>query len=350
MPPLTSRRIAVSIGLLLAALAAAIAVCSSLGSSGYTLLDLLPPGPASGGPGSAAGQGDAATAAAMILRVRLPRILLAAITGAALGAAGAVFQAILRNPLADPYILGVSGGAALGAFAVTALGLQALVPWLPLREAASFTGAVATVAFIFLLSRVGGRIASYPMLLIGVVTNTIYLSLILFIQTVVEATRLEGVRMWLVGNVPIEGYGLIGFLALLLLAGLLALATLGRDLNLLSAGEDAARSLGVSVETARGIGLLLASLLTAAVVSVTGPIGFVGLIVPHAARLLFGPDHRLLLPASALTGAIFLTLADTAARTVMAPTELPVGVITALCGGPFFLWLYRAQGGGRYFE
>ena len=218
MPPLTSRRIAVSIGLLLAALAAAIAVCSSLGSSGYTLLDLLPPGPASGGPGSAAGQGDAATAAAMILRVRLPRILLAAITGAALGAAGAVFQAILRNPLADPYILGVSGGAALGAFAVTALGLQALVPWLPLREAASFTGAVATVAFIFLLSRVGGRIASYPMLLIGVVTNTIYLSLILFIQTVVEATRLEGVRMWLVGNVPIEGYGLIGFLALLLLA------------------------------------------------------------------------------------------------------------------------------------
>jgi len=135
-----------------------------------------------------------------------------------------------------------------------------------------------------------------------------------------------------------------------LVLGVAGLSLAGRDLNLLSAGEDAARSLGVTVERTRIVTVLLASLVTAAVVSVAGPIGFVGLIVPHAARLVFGPDHRLLVPASALTGAIFLMAADTAARTVMAPTEIPVGVITALCGGPFFLWLYRRQRGGVYFE
>jgi iron complex transport system permease protein len=133
-------------------------------------------------------------------------------------------------------------------------------------------------------------------------------------------------------------------------AGVIVLSLYGRDLNLLSAGEDAARSLGVTVERTRFVTVVLASLVTAAVVSVAGPIGFVGLLVPHAARLLFGPDHRLLVPASAAAGAIFLMVADTAARTVMAPTEIPVGVVTALCGGPFFLWLYRRRAGGGYFE
>jgi ABC-type Fe3+-siderophore transport system permease subunit len=348
MPPLTARRLLLSLVLLLAASTLCVAVCASLGSTGYTVLDLLRPGgagPAPGEPGS-----DPGMAAAMILRVRLPRVLMAALAGAALGATGAVFQAVLRNPLADPYILGVSGGAALGAFAVTVFGLQALLPFLPVREAAAFLGAAATLAFIFALSSVGGRVASYPMLLIGVVLNTIYLALILFIQTVVESSRLHGVRLWLVGTVPLERYGLIALLAGVLVAGLGALTALGRDLNLLSAGEEAARSLGVAVERTRIATVLLASLVTAAVVAVTGPIGFVGLLVPHAARLLFGPDHRLLVPASALCGAIFLMLADTAARTVMAPTELPVGVITALCGGPFFLWLYRTQRGGSYFD
>jgi iron complex transport system permease protein len=353
MPPLTSRRLALSLLLLLAAGAICVAACASLGSTGYTILDLLRPAGA-GSPGvpmkPASPGPDANLAAAMILRVRLPRVLLAALAGAALGAAGTVFQAVLRNPLADPYILGVSGGAALGAFAATVFGLQALLPSLPVREAAAFLGAAATLAFIFALSSVGGRVASYPMLLIGVVLNTIYLALILFIQTVVESSRLYGVRLWLVGNVPLERYGLIGLLAGVLAAGLAALTALGRDLNLLSAGEEAARSLGVAVESTRIAAVLLASLVTAAVVAVTGPIGFVGLLVPHAARLLFGPDHRLLVPASALCGAIFLMLADTAARTVMAPTELPVGVITALCGGPFFLWLYRTQRGGSYFD
>jgi iron complex transport system permease protein len=154
--------------------------------------------------------------------------------------------------------------------------------------------------------------------------------------------------LWMVGNVPVEGYPLIGILAIVLVLGIAAVALLGRDLNLLAAGEDAARSLGVVVERTRVVALVLASLVTAAVVSVTGLIGFVGLIVPHAARLLFGPDHRLLIPASALAGALFLLVADTAARTVLAPTEIPVGVLTALCGGPFFIWLYRSQRGAAY--
>ncbi len=341
MPPLSARRLALCLGLLAAALALALAVCASVGSSGYTVLDLLAP------PGNAA---DPGVAAAMILRVRLPRLLLAALAGAALGAAGTTFQAVLRNPLADPYILGISGGAALGAIAATAAGLPASLPSLPVRPASAFLGALLTVIFIFVLSSVRGRLASYPMLLIGVVMNAIYLALILFIETAVDLTRIQGVMLWMVGNVPTEGYGLIAFLSVLLLVCVIVLAALGRDLNLLSAGEEVARSLGVTVERTRLVAVLVASLATAAVVSVTGLIGFVGLIVPHAARLLFGPDHRLLVPASALTGAIFLMAADSVARTVMAPTEIPVGVITALCGGPVFLWLYRAQRGATYFE
>jgi iron complex transport system permease protein len=338
MPPLTSRRLALSIGSLLIAVGLTVLVCSSLGSSGYTLLDLL------------RDTAHEETARTMILRVRLPRILVAALAGAALGAAGAVFQAVLRNPLADPYILGVSGGAALGAFAATALGLPALLPLVPIRETAAFLGAIATVAILFVLSSSRGRLVSYPMLLIGVILNTVYLSLILLIETVVEFSRLHGVRLWMIGTIPIEEYGLIAGLSALLLACVVGLSLFGRDLNLLSAGEEAARSLGVTIERTRVVTVVLASLVTAAVVSVAGPIGFVGLIVPHAARLLFGPDHRLLVPASALIGALFLIVGDTLARTVMAPTEIPVGVVTALCGGPFFLWLYRRRSGGGYFE
>lgn len=333
--PLTWTRLLASLSLLLLLLALTLLLGASVGSSGVGLADLL------------RGNDEAAV---MILRLRLPRLLLAAIAGAALGSAGAVFQAVLRNPLADPYILGVSGGAALGAFAATAAGLPALLPFLPVRQTFAFAGAVLTVAFIFALSRVGGRLASYPMLLIGVVTNTVYLALILFIETIVELTRLHGLRLWMIGSIPVEAYSVIASVGVVSLLGIAAISLFGRDLNLLSAGEDTARSLGVGVERTRGLLVVLGSLVTAAVVSVTGPVGFVGLIVPHVARILFGPDHRLLVPASALIGAVFLAASDTVARTVMAPTELPVGVITALCGGPFFFWIYRRQRGRTYFE
>ncbi|MFQ5877366.1 MAG: FecCD family ABC transporter permease [Acidobacteriota bacterium] len=344
MPPLNARGLLLSLAALTAVLLVALAVCASIGSSGYTAIDLLR------GAGGGADERARDMAAVMILRVRMPRLLLAAIAGAALGAAGTAFQAVLRNPLADPYILGISGGAALAAIAVTAAGLPALLPALPVREVAAFLGAVATLAIIVLLASVRGRIASYPMLLIGVVMNAIYLGLILFIETAVEFTRIQGVMMWMVGNVPTESYRLIGLLAVVLVLGVAGLWALGRPLNVLSAGEEVARTLGVQVERVRVAAILVASLVVAAVVSVTGLIGFVGLIVPHSARLVFGPDHRLLVPASALTGAIFLMVADTAARTLMAPTELPVGVLTVLCGGPLFLWLYRRHRGMTYFD
>lgn len=333
--PLTWKRLAAALSLLVLALLLTLLIGAGVGSSGLGLTDLMQ-------------RSD--DAAIMILRLRLPRLLLAAIAGAALGAAGAVFQAVLRNPLADPYILGVSGGAALGAFAATVAGLPALLPYLPVRQTSAFVGAVLTVAFIFALSRVGGRLASYPMLLIGVVTNTVYLALILFIETLIELTRLHGLRLWMIGSIPVEPYPVIASVGAVTLLGIAAIGLFGRDLNLISAGEDTARSLGVGVERTRALLVVLGSLVTAAVVSVTGPVGFVGLIVPHVARILFGPDHRLLVPAAALTGAIFLAASDTVARTVMAPTELPVGVITALCGGPFFFWIYRRQRGRTYFE
>jgi iron complex transport system permease protein len=344
MPPLNPRRLLLSLAILAIALLATLAVCASIGSSGYTLLDLFAPGALT----SAGGEGN--IAAGMILRVRLPRVLLAAIAGAALGAAGTAFQAVLRNPLADPYILGISGGAALGAIAVTALGMTTILPAIPVRTAAAFVGAVATVVIIILLASVRGRIASYPMLLIGVVMNAIYLGLILFIETAIEFTRIQGVILWMVGHVPTEGYRLIALLTFVLVLGVTILTLMGRDLNLISAGEEVARTLGVTVERVRILAILTASLVTASVVSVTGLIGFVGLIVPHAARLIFGPDHRLLVPASALTGALFLTVADTAARVVLSPTELPVGVLTVLTGGPLFLWLYRKHRGETYFD
>jgi iron complex transport system permease protein len=343
VPPLTARRLAGSLSALLLLLTAAATLAVSVGSSGLTLLDLAR---VADGPATA----DPEVLRATILRVRLPRVLMAVLAGGALGAAGAVFQALLRNPLADPYVLGISGGAALGYIAAAAAGLHALLPVLPVREAAAFGGALLTVFLIFVLSSVHGRPASYRMLLIGVVLNTIYLALILFIQTVIGVERLHGVLLWMIGNVPSAGYGVIASLALLLTAGVATLAVFGRDLNVMSAGEEAARSLGVEVERIRAFLLVVASLVTAAVVSFTGLIGFVGLIVPHAARLVFGPDHRLSVPAAALAGGLFLLAADTLARTLLAPTELPVGVLTALAGGPFFIWLYRAQGGTRHFD
>ena len=348
MPPLSFRRWILVLAALSAALLLAIGAGASLGSSGYTLLDLVREGGSAPGdaatagvaPDAASAEGDLASA--MILRVRLPRVLLAVLAGAALAATGAVFQGLLRNPLADPYILGISGGAALGFIVASALGLGAAVV-LPWRGAAAFVGALLTVGLLVLLSRTSGRGGTDPMILNGVVLNTIYLALILVVQTVIGASRLHGVMLWMVGNVPIEGYAMIARLAVLVAAGIAVLAGLGRDLNLIAAGEDVARGLGVAVERTRLAAIVCATLMTAAIVSVAGLIGFVGLIVPHAARLLFGPDHRLLIPASALLGGIFLVAADTAARLVLAPTELPVGVLTALCGGPFFLWLLGAR-------
>lgn len=286
----------------------------------------------------------------ILLDLRLPRILLAAMVGAALGAAGTTFQAVLRNPLADPYILGVSGGAALGAIAATALGADRLGFGFALRPLAAFLGAGSTILALVLLARLRGRASNYPMLLTGVVLNALFSALILFIITVADYTRFQEVFFWLVGAIPSPTWPTIALLAVLLLAGLAALTLLGGRLNLLSLGEEEAGSLGIDVDRVKLVAILVASLVTATAVSWSGLVGFVGLMAPHAARRLWGPDHRLLVPASALGGAIFLVAADTGARSLMAPAEMPVGVVTALIGAPIFLVLFRRETRERAFD
>ncbi len=290
------------------------------------------------------------TIAAILWEIRLPRILMAALAGAALASAGASFQAVLRNPLADPYILGISGGAALGAILAVTSGWEDAAPDWPVRPLCAFAGAGVTVAAIFWLSRSRGRVASYPMLLIGWIFNSLFLALILFLESVVDFSRVHGVIFWLVGSVSPQPYSVLAVLALLAGAGFLVLLTQARRMDLICAGEETARQLGADVERAKILTLLAASLITASVVSFSGLIGFVGLIVPHAARFLFGPDHRLLLPASALLGAAALVLSDMLARTLLSPTELPVGVLTVLLGGPCFIFLYRRHAAEAYFD
>ncbi len=285
------------------------------------------------------GRSDATTRA-ILVDVRLSRIVLAAIVGAALSGAGAAFQAVLRNPLADPYILGVSGGAALGATLVTTTAGLAPgdVPFA--RPAAAFAGAVLTLAVLFRLARLRGRTGSMALLLAGVVLNAFDSAVILFLITVGDPARFQGTLAFLVGSIVPLPWGAIAVVAAFVMAGLALLFLLSHRLNLLAFGEETAGHLGLDVERTTWQVVISASLVTAAAVSFTGLVGFVGLIVPHAARAALGPDHRVLVPASALGGAAFLVLADAGARTVAAPVELPVGVITALVGCPLFLALF----------
>lgn len=287
----------------------------------------------------AAGRGDALTRA-IVLDVRLPRVLLAALVGAALSGAGAAFQATLRNPLADPYILGVSGGAALGAVLFTAFAGPARV-WSPVgRPAAAFVGALATIAVLFGLARLRGRTETTSLLLIGVVLNALDSAVILFLVTAGDTSRFQGVLFYLVGSVGSVPWQAVASVAVLVTTGLATLTLQAYRLNLLAVGGDVAGHLGVNVERTTWTVIVASSLVTAAAVAFTGLVGFVGLIAPHAARTVLGPDHRLLLPASILVGAGFLVMADTLARIVVAPAEMPVGVLTALVGGPVFLALF----------
>ncbi len=285
------------------------------------------------------GEGDVATRS-ILLDVRLPRVLLAALVGAALSAAGAAFQALLRNPLADPFILGVSGGAALGAVLFTSLVGVAGLDFTLGRPVSAFAGALVTLAVLFRLARVRGRTGTTTLLLVGVVLNAIDSAVILFLITAGDPTLFQGELHFLVGSVGSLPWGVLGVTALLVAAGVSLLVLLAHRLNLLAFGEEAAGQLGVHVERTIWTVVIGASLVTAAAVAFTGLVGFVGLIVPHLVRTVLGADHRVLVPASALTGATFLILADTAARTVLAPVEIPVGVITTLIGGPLFLVLF----------
>lgn len=291
---------------------------------------------------SAARGGQLPRDGAIVFQLRLPRLVMAGVVGAALSVAGVGFQGLLRNPLADPYILGVSGGGALGAIVAIWLGLTMVGP-LPALPLFAFVGSFVTVLAVFRVARIGGRVPAHTLLLAGVVANAFLSALIMFVVSVADVSMAYNMVSWMMGSVGYESYSMILGIMAYVGAGSFILFGLARELNLLSLGEDGAHQSGVSVERTKTLAFFAASLVTGAVVSVSGLIGFVGLIVPHITRLIFGPDHRLLVPASLAVGAIFLMVCDTLARTLIAPTEIPVGVVTAIAGGPFFIYLLRRR-------
>lgn len=283
------------------------------------------------------GRGDETTRT-IVLNLRVPRAALAALVGACLALSGAVFQALLRNPLAEPYILGISGGSAVGAVTVIVLGLGVRLPWLlPL---AAFAGAIVAMAVVLRIALgVGGALDTRVLLLAGVVVGAFFNAIILLLLNFADANTFRAAVFWMMGNLSGATWRSVSLLAAYLVPAALVLMALARPFNLIAVGEDTALYLGVRVGTVRLVAYLTTSLLVAASVAVSGVIGFVGLIVPHALRLIWGSDHRMLLPASMLAGASFLMLTDTVARTIAAPAELPTGVVTALAGVPVFVVL-----------
>jgi len=283
----------------------------------------------------------------IVLEVRLPRVLLAFLVGASLAAVGVALQALLRNPLADPYILGVSSGAALGAVLALQMGIGWAFAGFSALHLFAFLGAGATIITMYRVVVSEGRVPVHTLLLAGVIINAIISALILFITSVSDSTSAFRMFFWLMGNLATLGYAGLGALAVLVAVGIGLLCGQARNLNLLALGEETARGLGLAVERVKHLIFLTTALVTGAVVAVSGLIGFVGMVVPHAMRMVLGADHRLLLPAAALFGGVFLMVADTVARSLLSPTELPVGVITALCGGPFFIYLLIRHRGAQ---
>lgn len=340
LPALTARRRVRVIVALIAAALIGIVLCLQYGTERIPLPEvariLL-------APGDAAESATGVSPAVIVWEVRLPRLLLAFLVGASLAAVGVALQALLRNPLADPYILGISSGAALGAALALQFGLAWAIGGFSAVQLCAFIFAAATIGAIYRIAVADGRIPVQTLLLAGVIINAILSALILFITSLSDSTSAFRLFFWLMGSLATLGYAGLGALAATVLMGIGVLFAQGRNLNLLSLGEDPAQGLGLDVERVKRVIFVTTALLTGAVVAVSGLIGFVGMIVPHAVRMVLGPDHRLLLPASALVGGTFLAVADTVARSLLAPTELPVGVLTALCGGPFFIYLLMSH-------
>jgi len=276
----------------------------------------------------------------IVLGLRLPRVLLGILVGGGLAMAGATFQALLRNPLAEPYILGISGGASVGAVLVLAMGWTVAGSWaLPL---AAFAGALLAIAMVFGVATATGRAMDVRVLLLaGVVVAAFFSACIALILSVSPARTVQGAVLWIMGSLAAANWQSVVLTAAYTLPAAAILIGLARPLNLMAIGEETAYYLGVDVERVKRGALLVAALITASGVAVAGVIGFVGLVVPHAVRLLVGSDHRALLPLSFLAGGTFLTVADLVARLTFAPREIPIGVVTAFVGVPFFLLLLR---------
>jgi len=276
-----------------------------------------------------------------ILMLRFSRVLLAGVAGASLAVVGAILEGGIKNPLADPYILGVSSGSGLGAVLAIMLGIniQSLAGLsLPLF---AFAGGIITILFVYFLSKKSNRVSIEDLLLSGVIVTAMLSGIIMFIVSVIETEGLHSALWWLLGNTQIFDMRLLAFVTVTALLGIFISILLARNLNIMSLGEEEAIASGLNVEKIKIIFFLISSLITAVVVSCCGMIGFVGLIIPHISRRIVGPDHRQLIPACAFIGAIFLILCDILARRIVQPMELPIGVITALIGGPFFIILLK---------
>lgn len=274
----------------------------------------------------------------LIVQVRLPRVVLAALVGASLAGAGVLYQALFRNPLADPYILGVSSGAGLGAMIALTLTASIATVRFGLVPLGAFAGALLTMMLVVRLASLRGRLEATSLLLAGVALSYTLASITSFVM-VFAREQMAAIVYWMMGGLGAASWPFVAMVAPMFLLGILAPLFSTRELNLMLLGDERAGHLGLSVERFKLLMLASASLLTAAAVAVAGLIGFVGLMTPHIVRLLLGSDHRRLLPASLLTGAVVLVLADVVARVVLRPVEIPVGIVTALLGGPFFLWL-----------
>jgi iron complex transport system permease protein len=275
----------------------------------------------------------------ILFRIRLPRVILAAIVGAALACSGVVLQALLRNPLADPYILGISSGAGLGAMIAVVCGINWTLWGRSPIAVFAFAGALATVWLVWLIGRLTGKSHGTHLLLAGVVVNAFFSAMIMFLTSIAKSSQVHATIFWLMGNIVEEDPIILWTSGGLVLSGIIALFYISPQLNAISFSETDARSMGINTVVTQTVAFAIAALITAIAVSLSGLVGFAGLIVPHGVRLVFGADHRQLLPLSSIVGAIFLIVADTIGRVIVAPAQLPVGVVTAIVGGPFFLYL-----------
>lgn len=285
----------------------------------------------------------------IFLIARMPRVLFGALTGGALAVAGVLFQAVLRNSLACPFTLGVSSGASFGAVVAIWLGVSLMLFGIPFITIAAFAGALLTILLVFLIARTGSALPTFTLLLAGVTLNFVFAALILFMYYAANFQQSYTMIRWMMGGLgEATDLAIVARTAPLVVAAVVVLIALAPKLNALAAGEEWALSRGVDVERLKKLSYFTGSILTGAVTAFTGPIGFVGLIVPHTLRLIVGPDHRLLIPTSFFAGGAFLVICDTFARTILSPTEIPVGVITALLGGPFFIFLLKRRHSGLW--
>lgn len=278
------------------------------------------------------------TSVIIILGLRLPRIILAALVGAGLSVVGTCFQGIFKNPMADPYILGISSGAALGATIAVIFGVEATIFGLSFITMAAFVFSIVTTIIVYNIARIGSKVPIITLLLSGIAISSFLYSIISLFMTF-KRNDMVKIVMWTMGGLNTSNWDQIKVVTPIIIITTLLLFFMAKDLNIMFLGEENATHLGVNVEQLKKIVLVLGTLMVSAVVSVSGIIGFIGLIIPHAVRMMFGSDNRVVIPFSALFGAIFLILCDTIARTIVSPTEIPLGIVTSVLGVPFFIYL-----------